>query len=51
MNFKQYDYIRFTWADLNGYPRGKTLTNNYAGKAMEFGLEMASGWYAIFSKF
>ena len=49
MNLDQYDYIRFTWADLNGHPRGKTITKSCVKNAMEFGLGVGAGKFFTYN--
>ena len=48
MALNDFDYIRFTFADIVGYPRGKTITRSYANKAMQIGLGMAAGKLQFF---
>ena len=40
---KNYDYIRFSWPDMNGIARGKTLPSRHASDAMFSGIACYSG--------
>ena len=44
-NTEKYDYTRFTFVDLNGYPKGKTVPRSFVPKAMKNGLGMYVGKY------
>ena len=40
---KNYDYIRFSWPDVNGIARGKTLPSRHATDAMFSGIQFYTG--------
>ena len=40
---KGYDYIRFSWPDLNGIPRGKTVTGANAEEFIRDGVWEMTG--------
>ena len=47
---KEYDYIRFSWTDLNGISRGKTVISRYAKRFIRQGLGIHSGKLNIMFK-
>ena len=40
---KDYDYIRFSWPDLHGKTRGKTVIGRYAENAIRNGVAAIPG--------
>ena len=40
---KQYDYIRFSWPDMNGVLRGKTVIGRYAPGSIRNGVGEFTG--------
>ena len=40
---KDYDYVRFSWPDLNGITRGKTVIGRYAENAIRNGISAFPG--------
>ena len=40
---REYDFVRFTWADLYGIARGETITGNNVNQYLEDGLKCCAG--------
>jgi glutamine synthetase len=40
---KRYDYIRLTWPDINGIPRGKVVPRRHAQAALTGGVHSYIG--------
>ena len=41
----RYDFVRFTFADINGIPRGKVVPKRHATEAMRDGIGAYGGQY------
>ena len=39
----QFDYVRFTWSDIHGHPRGKTIPRNSVASMWKHGMHTFTG--------